>query len=232
MSLLPISGSLCAFLLYLKGVVTLELTRDPNDRDQQRAADLLLAAVEVLFTFWVAYPAAVALSKVLLQTAPDRGMPSGHMEALLRVMREVCTTPHTSILTSLTSAGSNQIERHPNVLHLPAPHVWQLTAPSHTGLLMSKSRAEEEHERDQRHHHPHPHSHTRSPQANGHANGEHRRPTGTGGSGPSLIVTIQLHVDKHLEDVECLELTRWAWERCVRALGQGEEGVTVGIVRG
>ena len=210
----------------------MELTRDPNDRDQQRAADLLLAAVEVLFTFWVAYPAAVALSKVLLQTAPDRGMPSGHMEALLRVMREVCTTPHTSILTSLTSAGSNQIERHPNVLHLPAPHVWQLTAPSHTGLLMSKSRAEEEHERDQRHHHPHPHSHTRSPQANGHANGEHRRPTGTGGSGPSLIVTIQLHVDKHLEDVECLELTRWAWERCVRALGQGEEGVTVGIVRG
>ena len=53
-----------------------------------------------------------------------------------------------------------------------------------------------------------------------------------GGSGPSLIVTIQLHVDKHLEDVECLELTRWAWERCVKALAQGEDGVTVGIVRG
>ena len=215
-------------------VWTLELTREPNCRDQQRPADLFLAAVEVLFTFWVAYPAAVALAKVLLQTAPDRGMPGGQMEALLRVMREVCINSHTPMLNTLTSAGPNQIERHPNVLHLPAPHVWQLTAPSHTGLLMTKSRAEEEHECDQRHHHSHSPSHTRSPQANGHANGhangEHRRPTG--GSGPSLIVTIQLHVDKHLEDVECLRLTRWAWERCVRALGQGEEGVTVAIVRG
>jgi hypothetical protein len=208
----------------------LELTKEPNGRDQQRPADLFLAAVEVLFTFWVAYPAAVALAKVLLQTAPDRGMPGGQMEALLRAMREVCTTSHTLILNTLTPTGSNQIKRHPNVLHLPAPHVWQLTAPSLTGLLMSKSRTEEEHERDQRHHHSHPISQTRSPQPNDHANGEHRRLTG--GSGPSLIVTIQLHVDEHLEDVECLELTRWAWERCVRALGQGEEGVTVGIVRG
>ena len=95
---------------------------------------------------------------------------------------------------------------------------------------MSKSRAEEEHEHDQRHHHSPLHSHTHAIQANGYTDGQHRRPIG--GSGPNLIVTIQLHVDKNLEDVECLELTRWAWERCVKALGQGEEGVTVGIVRG
>ena len=63
--------------------------------------------VEVLFTFWVAYPAAIALSKVLLQTAPDRGMPGGQMEAVLRVMREVCITPHTPMLNLLTLAGSN-----------------------------------------------------------------------------------------------------------------------------
>jgi hypothetical protein len=200
------------------------LTREPNCRDQQRTAELFLAATEVLFTFWVAYPASVALAKVLLQTAPDRGMPGAQMETLLRVMREVSTTHQTTVFNILTSTGSNKIERHPNVLHLPAPHIWQLTAPSHTGLLTFKSRVEDEHERDPRHQlSPSPaHSHP--------TNGEHRRPTG--GPGPSLVVTIELHVDKHLEDVECLELTRWAWERCVRALGQGEEGVTIGIVRG
>lgn len=211
-------------LSYLKRDV--KLTRERNRSDQQRPADLFLAAVEVLLTFWVAYPAAVTLAEVVLQTAPDRGMPGGQMEALLRVMREVCTISHTPPCTILTLAGPHQIERHPNVLHLPAPHVWQLTVPSHTGFLAFKSRTEEEHERDARHHHPHSHSH----RENGHAHGEHRRPTG--GSGPNLVVTIQLHVVQNLEDVECLELTRWAWERCVRALGQGEEGVTVGIVRG
>ena len=103
-SLPPISGSLCASLSYLKEVLPLKLTREPNGRDQQRPADLFLAAVEVLFTFWVAYPAVVALAKVLLQTAPDRGMPSGQMEALLRVMREVCTISHTPMLNTLTLA--------------------------------------------------------------------------------------------------------------------------------
>jgi hypothetical protein len=155
-------------------------------------------------------------------------MPGGQMEALLRVMREVRAITHSPMFDLLTLAEPNQIERHPHVLHLPAPHVWQLAAPSHTGLHTFKLRVEEEHERDH-HSHRHPHAHDNH-QANGHADSEHRRPTG--GSGPNLVVTIQLHVDKDLEDVECLELTRWAWERCVRALGQGEEGITVGIVRG
>ncbi|EKM56625.1 uncharacterized protein PHACADRAFT_207827 [Phanerochaete carnosa HHB-10118-sp] len=69
--------------------------------------DLLLAGVETVVTFALAYPAAVALGAVLLQTAPSRGLPGGRMEAFLRAMRE--------------------IERHSNVLHLPAPHFWQLT---------------------------------------------------------------------------------------------------------
>lgn len=77
-----------------------------------------------------------------------------------------------------------QVERHPQVLHLPAPHIWQLT------------------------------------------------PT------KGLVVTLELHVRRDLDDADVLELSRWAWERCVGALrvGRRERGeeaeVTVGVVRG
>ncbi|KAI0342345.1 hypothetical protein BDW22DRAFT_1413597 [Trametopsis cervina] len=76
-------------------------------RHQHRSFDLLLAGFETVITFYLAYPAAVALGAVLLQTAPPRGLPGGRMEAFLRAMRE--------------------IERHDQVMHLPAPHIWQLT---------------------------------------------------------------------------------------------------------
>ncbi|CAL1709761.1 unnamed protein product [Somion occarium] len=76
---------------------------------QHRDFDLFLAAVETIVTFYLAYPAAVALGSVLLQTAPSRGLPGARMEAFLRAMRE--------------------IERHPKVLHVPPPHIWQLTPP-------------------------------------------------------------------------------------------------------
>lgn len=57
------------------------------------------------------------------------------------------------------------------------------------------------------------------------------------------MVTMELHVPKDLGDDDVLELTRWAWERCVSALhlGTGKGGpdgerseaeVTVGVVRG
>ncbi|KAJ3562819.1 hypothetical protein NP233_g9338 [Leucocoprinus birnbaumii] len=77
---------------------------------QHRPADLVLASVIALVTFKVSYRACTVLGTVLLQTAPVRGLSSGRMESFLRVMREV--------------------ERHPNVLHLPAPHIWQLTPSS------------------------------------------------------------------------------------------------------
>ncbi|KZV91362.1 hypothetical protein EXIGLDRAFT_719425 [Exidia glandulosa HHB12029] len=85
--------------------------------DRHRALDLLLAGIETFVTFRVAYPAAVALGKVLLQTAPDRGTVDGRMESFLRVMRE--------------------LERHPQVVHLPPPHIWQLTPPSKVGSANS-----------------------------------------------------------------------------------------------
>ncbi|KIO30162.1 hypothetical protein M407DRAFT_69671 [Tulasnella calospora MUT 4182] len=71
------------------------------------SADVILACAITVFTFMVAYPAAVALGKVLLQTAPSRGLPGGQMESFLKVMRE--------------------LENHPHIVHLPAPHLWQLT---------------------------------------------------------------------------------------------------------
>jgi hypothetical protein len=72
-------------------------------------------------------------------------------------------------------------------------------------------------------------------------------------NGQTLIATLELHVHADLDDEEVVKLTRWAWERSVRALGgrgggdrngdgnvveggvDGEDGtveVTVGVVRG
>ncbi|KAF5325026.1 hypothetical protein D9619_010097 [Psilocybe cf. subviscida] len=155
---------------------------------QHSMADLVLAMIIAAVTFKVSYRASVVLGTVLLQTSPPRGLASGKMEAFLRAMREV--------------------ERHPHVLHLPAPHIWQLTpsyassvAPSYSSPVSTKQAPSE-----------------------------------------SLVVTLELHVREDLGDDDVLKLTKWAWERCVSALGSlkdfrelGEEGapeVTVGVVRG
>ncbi|TFK31614.1 hypothetical protein BDQ12DRAFT_739896 [Crucibulum laeve] len=143
---------------------------------QHRAADLILAGLITVLTFNVAYRGSVVLGTVLLQTSPPRGLASGKMEAFLRAMREV--------------------ERHPQVLHLPAPHIWQLT-PSPASTVSAKSKGQAE----------------------------------------SLVVTMQLHVREDLGDDDVLQLTRWAWEKCVGALGEGlkdsrQPEVTVGVVRG
>ncbi|KAI0324577.1 hypothetical protein GY45DRAFT_1331389 [Cubamyces sp. BRFM 1775] len=160
-----------------------------------RPLDLFLAAVETIVTYKLAYRAAVALGAVLLQTSPARGLAGGRMEAFLRAMRE--------------------IERHPQVLHLPAPHIWQLT-PS---LAL-------------------PENDSGSPYAAAPAAVAAEKAQGPA---QSLVVTLELHVRRELEDAEVLRLTRWAWERCVHALhfgtrggegGEGEAEVTVGIVKG
>ena len=48
------------------------------------------------------------------------------MEAFLRAMREVCPF-YISSPIRVFSDILTQIERHDKVLHLPAPHIWQLT---------------------------------------------------------------------------------------------------------
>ncbi|KAF8147262.1 hypothetical protein B0H34DRAFT_343292 [Crassisporium funariophilum] len=153
---------------------------------QHRVADLMLALLIAALTFKVAYRASVVLGTVLLQTSPPRGLSNGKMEAFLRAMREV--------------------ERHPQVLHLPAPHIWQLTPSPATAISSS------------------------SPTTKANMPSE------------SLVVTLELHVKEDLADDDVLKLTKWAWERCVGALGSlkdfrevGEVGgpeVTVGVVRG
>ncbi|KAF8586936.1 hypothetical protein K439DRAFT_1631238 [Ramaria rubella] len=153
------------------------------DSSQHRIADLLLANTLALLTFSIAYPAALALAKVLLQTAPERGRADGRLEAFLKVMRE--------------------LERHPQVLHLPPPHIWQLT-PSES-LRYS--------------------SHYDSTPF------EDAIPVPS-----TLVATLELHVPRDMDDAKALELTRWAWERCMGVLGGTGKGVgaevTVGVVRG
>ena len=83
-----------------------------------------------------------------------------------------------------------QIERHPQVVHLPPPHVWQLTPPEHDPAR---------------------------------------------GAALALVATLELRVPRDLGDADVLRLTRWAWEKCVHALGPGGGAggstVTVGVVR-
>ncbi|KAF5373423.1 hypothetical protein D9615_009454 [Tricholomella constricta] len=91
-------------LLFASAILTVALLV-PNH--QHRACDLLLAALITVVTFNLAFKACTILGTVLLQTSPARGTAGGgKMDAFLRAMREV--------------------ERHPQVVHLPAPHIWQL----------------------------------------------------------------------------------------------------------
>ncbi|KAJ7594231.1 hypothetical protein C8J56DRAFT_777486 [Mycena floridula] len=85
---------------------------------QHRTCDLVLACLITVVTFNVAYKASSVLGTVLLQTSPRRGLSGGKMESFLRVMRE--------------------LERHPQVMHLPAPHIWQLT-PTYEGMTNGKA---------------------------------------------------------------------------------------------
>ncbi|PPQ65917.1 hypothetical protein CVT24_011250 [Panaeolus cyanescens] len=165
-------------LFFCTSVLVVALVLPPS---QHRLADLILASIIAILTFKVAYRSSVVLGTVLLQTSPPRGLASGKMEAFLRTMRE--------------------LERHPQVLHLPAPHIWQLS-PSSTDASKLGSK---------------------------------NSPT------ESLVVTLELHVREDLGDDDVLKLTKWAWERCVSALGSkeynemGETGgpeVTIGVVRG
>jgi len=97
-------------LLFSIGILSVALFADA---EQHQLCDLGLASLIAVVTGKVSYQACVVLGTVLLQTAPSRGLSGGKMENFLRAMRE--------------------IERHPLVLHLPAPHIWQLT-PAHLGL--------------------------------------------------------------------------------------------------
>jgi hypothetical protein len=61
---------------------------------------MLISSLETVWTFSIAYPTAVTLGKILLQTAPERLLPGGQMESFLRVMREVSFTNVVSIIAT------------------------------------------------------------------------------------------------------------------------------------
>ncbi|KAJ3860829.1 hypothetical protein EV359DRAFT_74998 [Lentinula novae-zelandiae] len=161
-----------------------------------RTFDLFLAGIITFVTFRVSYSASVVLGTVLLQTAPRRITEGrvGRMEAFLRAMKDV--------------------ERHPQVLHLPAPHIWQFTP---TPAVLSGSS-----------------DNTYNAKSF----------TTTSPTPEHLVVTLELHVRRDLSDEDVLKLTRWAWEKCVGALTGGvgpnvgvrgemvKADVTVGVVRG
>ncbi|CAG7850191.1 SubName: Full=Uncharacterized protein {ECO:0000313/EMBL:CCA72250.1} [Serendipita indica DSM 11827] len=220
-STLLLSNPYTLFPVICTGLL-ISISTFPMSIESQKAADMLVAGIEAAGTAWLAWPACLVLGKVLLQTAPERSPSTaetltatkGTMEALLRTMKE--------------------IERHPQVLHLPAPHVWQLSPPSQyfssVGAYSTawegkmKDSDDDLHRSDMNGHSRdslHPTSYSRA----------RGRPV-TSAAGGQVIVTLELHVRKELDDVECLELTRWAWQRCINALGQGDQGVSVGIVRG
>ncbi|KAG8743295.1 hypothetical protein FRC10_012258 [Ceratobasidium sp. 414] len=71
-------------------------TKPPTAK--HRLLDLALAAAETLVTWMIAYPSTFALGKVLLQTAPDRGMRDGRIEGFLRVMRSNATRKSCTFL--------------------------------------------------------------------------------------------------------------------------------------
>ena len=62
------------------------------------------------------------------------------METFLRVMREVRNFLIFRLMFKIESPF--QLERHPDVLHLPAPHVWQLT-PSTVNQRSSTAQSKE-----------------------------------------------------------------------------------------
>jgi len=112
-------------LFFCTGILVMNILVSSS---HQRLLDLLLASLIAFITFNLSYRACVILGTVLLQTSParksvDKGgrkmaRKEGQMEAFLRAMRE--------------------IERHPHVLHLPAPHIWQI-APGSSKLTTSSS---------------------------------------------------------------------------------------------
>lgn len=75
---------------------------------QVAALDKVLAGLESVSMFYVAYPASVALGKVLLQTAPPESSPS--KQQLKRALKLV--------------------EQHPLISYVPPPNLWQLTPPT------------------------------------------------------------------------------------------------------
>ncbi|KEI38122.1 uncharacterized protein L969DRAFT_89367 [Mixia osmundae IAM 14324] len=139
--------------------------------------DKILALIESLAMFYVGYPAAMATGKVLLQTAPP--VEAGNMAALKRGVREV--------------------ESHPLVVHVPPPHIWQLTPHPRTAPNARKSKIY----------------------------GRASLPSPSDGAS-IIIVTLEIHVRMDASDSDILDLTQMARQKCSPALSRSTGGGSIG----
>ena len=101
---------------------------------------MLVSSLETIWTFSIAYPSAVSLGKILLQTAPERSRSGGSLESFQRAIREVRSLgshPRVFCLTLIYY----QIRRDPRVLQVPDTYLWQLT--HHRSPSVSANDAEE-----------------------------------------------------------------------------------------
>jgi hypothetical protein len=74
---------------------------------------MFISSLETVWTFSIAYPTAVVLGKVLLQTAPERMSTStggGPTEAFLRVMRDVGSRSPIGLPLSLKLFGFVELD--------------------------------------------------------------------------------------------------------------------------
>jgi len=189
--------------------------------------DLALAALEVIVTAHVAFAACVVLGGVLLQTAPPITIPGLNKGAL---MGGGLHAPVGISGPAVRMEGFwrvvREIERHEHVVHLPAPHVWQVVPFGQPRSVDRRTASID----------THAHS-------NGHAHlGDHPKhtPNGLRTTSPALIITLSPHVRPTLPDTDVLALTQWASSRVLGAFAKtscGKDGecaeveVTVGVVR-
>ncbi|KAK0523461.1 hypothetical protein OC834_005895 [Tilletia horrida] len=183
---------------------------------QVAALDKVLAGLESVSMGWLAWPASLALGKVLLQTAPDASIPNEQRRRIESALRE--------------------IEGHALVSYVAPIRLWQLTPPTSSQIMLESSASR----------HMHSASVAVSPlnRSGGHGgrmrggNGDAGGGGGVGGFGmvqmqartAPLILTVEILLDRtRAKPGDCLEVTRWAYDLLAPCVGAAW-GVEVGMV--
>ncbi|KAK0545117.1 hypothetical protein OC846_005794 [Tilletia horrida] len=199
-------------VLFFSGSLTFASLTMPSF--QIAALDKVLAGLESVSMGWLAWPASLALGKVLLQTAPE-----GLNEQRKRIEKAL-----------------REIEEHHLVSYVAPPHLWQLTPPTSSQIMLETSAAR----------HMHSASVAVSP-LGGHGShgGRSRSGDSSGGGGGGggafgmvqmqartapLILTVEIFLDRQrAKPGDCLEITRWAYDLLAPCVGAAW-GVEVGMV--
>ncbi|KAL9935679.1 hypothetical protein V8E36_005256 [Tilletia maclaganii] len=188
---------------------------------QVAALDKVLAGLESVSMGWLAWPASLALGKVLLQTAPEEGGQSEQRARIEGLLKE--------------------IEAHPLVVYVAPPHLWQLTPPTSSQIMLESSAV--------RHMHSASVAVTALGRGGGRFRGGENGSVGSnGGLGlggfmgsafgmvqmqartAPLILTVEIFLDRQRASAgDCVEVTRWAYDLLAPCVGAAW-GVEVGAV--